>query len=64
MRHYSIGQKLQAIGTLTIRNDKITPADYHDIREWLALAGPGFNTPSLSDKILERIEAVFQIYFQ
>jgi hypothetical protein len=56
-------EKLQALTTIGVRSG-ILQTDYHDIRKWQVEAGPEFDIGSFSDKTLERIEVLFQQYFQ
>lgn len=58
----SIGNKLQAIGTLGM--DSINRLDYLDVKTWIVLVGSRFDTSCLSTKTLERIETIYHENFE
>lgn len=64
MKMISIGEKLTAISSLNLRGSGIKHADFLDIRGWVDQAGEKNDTTLLSDKALERIESIYQDFFQ
>jgi hypothetical protein len=62
MRQLSIGQKLQAITTLT-RADGVDHVDLRDIPQWVQATGPRWDTTVLPDLAIERITAIYHEYF-
>ena len=57
------GQKLKAISKLTMK-DCLSYVDYHDIGHWAASCeAEDYDTTILSEKILERINAIFSMFF-
>lgn len=59
----SPGCKLKAIKRLRL-TDGLGWEDAHDIAQWVAMAGAQFEMGQFSEKTLERIDSIYQQYFE
>lgn len=57
------GQQLRAIGKLTMK-DGLKYDEVYDIGRWLDICGPDQDTTLLQPKSIERIQAIFERFFE
>lgn len=63
MRVLSIGEKLEALSTVSLRSG-ISTANHGDIARWRAEAGDKLDTTVLSTKTIERIQVLYNEFFE